>query len=353
MSFQHRFGLIGCGKIANKHSEVLNALEGASIESFCDLDIEKASALSKKFGNHSFASIEKMMEGPDLDTLVVLTPSGLHAENIKSLAKYKKNIIVEKPLALKLSDIQDIKDLVKQQGISLTVVKQNRFNKPIVLLKDLLAQNTLGDLFLGTIRVRWSRDQNYYNEGDWRGTWKNDGGVMTNQASHHVDMLQWLMGDVESIFARANTVVAQIEAEDTAIVSLKFKNGSFGVIEASTAIRPKDIEGSISILGTKGSVEIGGFSMNKMNYCHLTEPLPDEISVTNSENPDGDRFYAHREFYKDFLKRISEGKEPSVDTEEASKTMEIIHAIYKSVDENREVFLNEDNLQSKLGQNDQ
>ena len=168
---------------------------------------------------------------------------------------------------MKLDDAKMIEELCLKKGINLSVVKQNRFNKPIVLLKNYLDQGRLGNIFLGSVRVRWSRPQSYYDEAKWRGTWKSDGGVITNQASHHIDMIQWLMGEVESVFAKSGNYMANIEAEDTAIACLNFKNGSMATLEASTAIRPKDIEGSISVLGTKGSVEVGGFSMNNMKVC--------------------------------------------------------------------------------------
>lgn len=350
MTIKHRFGFVGCGKIASKHSLIINNLEGASLEAFCDLDLEKAKTLSEEFGSKSFSTVEEMMDTSNPDTLVVLTPSGFHAENIKDLIKYKKNIIVEKPLALKISDLREISQLVKENDISLSVVKQNRFNKPIVFLKKLVIEGQLGKLFLGTIRVRWSRTQDYYDESTWRGTWKHDGGVITNQASHHIDMLQWFMGDVESVFARSNKFGSTLEAEDTAIVSIKFKNGALGQIEASTAIRPNDIEGSLSLFGSKGSVEVGGFSMNKLNFCNLDESISDDFSDLRFDNPMNDRLYSHREFYKDFLERISHGAVPSIGVDEGTKSMVIIHAIYKSIEEAREVYLSENSLQSKLGE---
>jgi len=352
MASVQRFALLGCGKIANKHSEIITNLgPQAQLVSVCDLDQNKSSDFAKKYNVEAFNNVGSMISKTDPDTIVILTPSGTHAQNIKDLSTFNRKLIVEKPLALKLDDARIIKDLCLKEGISLSVVKQNRFNKPIVLLKKYLDEGRLGNIFLGSVRVRWSRPQSYYDEAKWRGTWKSDGGVITNQASHHIDMIQWLMGDVESVFAKSGNFVANIEAEDTAIACLNFKNGSMATLEASTAVRPKDIEGSISVLGTKGSVEVGGFSMNNMKICDLEDFQHGlERSTAEYENPSNDRNYAHREFYIDYLNRQDGESDRLVDSSEALKSLLIIHAIYKSIEEDREVFLSEDNLQSKLGE---
>jgi len=352
MDTHHRFALLGCGKIARKHAEIIqNHLEEGELVGVCDIDKEKSLDFGSKYKINSFVDFESMISKMTPDTIVVLTPSGLHAQNIRDLCKLKKNIIVEKPLALKLEDAKNILELCAKNQISLSVVKQNRFNKPIVLLKKYIEEGRLGKLFLSSVRVRWSRPQSYYDEADWRGSWRLDGGVISNQASHHIDMIQWLMGDVESVYARGNNYLANIEAEDTAVVNLKFKNGALGVIEASTAIRPKDLEGSISILGSKGSVEIGGFSMNTIRTCELQDYEKGlEKSLDEYSNPEGDRNFSHKQFYKDYLNRVKSNLDPLVDSKEAIKSLSIIHAIYKSIEERREVFLSESNLQSRLGE---
>jgi len=351
MTEPHKFALLGCGKIAHKHSEIIsNNLPGAKLVSVCDLDKKKSSELSKKYQLDSFEDMELMVTKTNPDTVVVLTPSGVHAKNVLDLCKLGVNIIVEKPLALKLKDAKKIKELCTTNNIHLSVVKQNRYNKPIMLLKRYIEAGNLGKLFLGSIRVRWSRPQSYYDTAEWRGTWKYDGGVITNQASHHIDMIQWLMGGVESVFAKGDNYSANIEAEDTAVVCLKFKSGAIGTIEASTAIQPNDIEGSISVLGSKGSVEVGGFSMNNIKTCQLKDFQEGlEESFEEYSNPEKDRNYAHTQFYLDFLYRNNNNIEPMVDSREALKSLRIIHAIYKSIEESREVFLSEEDLQTKLG----
>src|SRR5205814_6206791 len=164
-------------------------------------------------------------------------------------AQYKKHIMVEKPMALTLTDADRMIAACDQAGIKLFVVKQNRFNVPVMKLREALEAGRFGRLVLGTVRVRWCRTQAYYDQDAWRGTWALDGGVLSNQASHHIDVLEWMMGDVDSVFAKSTTALVKIEAEDTAVVVLKFKSGALGVIEATTAARPRDLEGSVSILG--------------------------------------------------------------------------------------------------------
>ena len=179
----------------------------------------------------------------------MLTASGSHAQHVVELAPYGADIVVEKPMALTLEDADKMIEVCDRHGVRLFVVKQNRFNVPVVQLRKALDAGRFGKLVLGTVRVRWCRPQSYYDQDSWRGTWAHDGGVLTNQASHHIDLLEWMMGDVESVFAKSITALVDIEAEDTAIVTIKFKNGALGIIEATTAARPKDLEGSLSVLG--------------------------------------------------------------------------------------------------------
>ena len=347
----HKFALLGCGKIANKHLEIITSdLANAKLVAVCDLNEAVASEIAKRYTVPGYTDVREMINQANPDTVVILTPSGIHAKNIQELSIYNVNLIIEKPIALKIDDAKNIIKLCRDNQISLSVVKQNRFNKPILLLKQYIDEGKLGDLFLSSIRVRWSRSQSYYDQANWRGTWKFDGGVITNQASHHIDMMQWLMGEVESVFARAGNFGSRIEAEDTAVVVIKFKSGALGTIEASTALQPKDIEGSISILGNKGSVEVGGFAMNNMKVCDIADfdlNFDEHSDIYN--NPKNDRNYAHREFYIDYLNRYKNLEKPMVDPEEAFKSLIVIHAIYKSIQEKREVFLDEDKLQSRLG----
>ena len=295
--------------------------------------------------------MHEMMSSNDVDVVVILTESGLHSKHTVELAKYGAHIMVEKPMALTLGDADSMIEACDKHGVKLFVVKQNRFNLPVVQLRKALEAGRFGNLIMGTVRVRWCRPQSYYDQDSWRGTWALDGGVLTNQASHHIDLLEWMMGDVESVFAKSLNAMADIEAEDTAIVILKFKNGALGVIEATTAIRPKDLEGSISILGSKGSVEIGGFAVNEMKTWNFDETLKEDESVIEkfSVNPPNVYGFGHQAYYEHVVDCIKNRTPQLVDGFKGRKSIELINAIYESVETGKEVSLEFTPKYSKLG----
>jgi len=349
-----KFVLIGCGRIAKRHSELLghNQIEGAQLIAVCDTDFEKSKKIGEKFSVPSYADMDDMMQKEKVDVAVVLTPSGLHAEHVINLAKYGKDIMVEKPMALTLDDADDMNEACDRNSCRLFIIKQNRFNVPVAKLREAHQEGRFGELVLGTVRVRWARHQHYYDQDAWRGTWAMDGGVLTNQASHHVDMLEWMMGDVESVFARATTALVDIEAEDTAVVTLKFKNGALGIIEATTATRPRDLEGSISILGSKGSVVIGGFAVNQMQSWAFEEEQDGdgEVLTQYSVNPPNVYGFGHQAYYEHVVDCISNGNQNLVDGLQGRKSIELISAIYESIETGKEVFLRFKPKKCKLGQ---
>ena len=292
-----------------------------------------------------------MMKNEEIDVVCVLTESGYHAKHVINLSKYGKHIIVEKPMALTIDDADDMISACEKNNCRLFVVKQNRFNLPVIKLRESLEANRFGKLFMGTVRVRWCRTEEYYNQAPWRGTWALDGGVITNQASHHIDLLEWMMGKVDSVYAKGIQALADIEAEDTAVVILKFRNGAIGTIEATTAIRPKDLEGSLSILGEKGSVEIGGFAVNKMLHWNFNEKLQGDDDVINnySENPPNVYGFGHQAYYEHVVDCILNKKPHLVNGFEGRKSVELISAIYESMETRKEVFLRFKPEKCKLG----
>jgi UDP-N-acetyl-2-amino-2-deoxyglucuronate dehydrogenase len=281
----------------------------------------------------------------------VLTESGLHAQHTIELAPYGAHVVVEKPMALTLDDADAMIEACDKHGVKLFVVKQNRFNVPIVQLRKALDQGRFGKLIMGTVRVRWCRPQAYYDQDSWRGTWAYDGGVLTNQASHHVDLLEWMMGDVESVFAKSKHALADIEAEDTAVVILKFRNGALGVIEATTAIRPKDLEGSISILGETGSVEVGGFAVNEMKTWNFSATLDGDSDVIEkySVNPPNVYGFGHQAYYEHVVDCLDNDTAQLVDGLQGRKSLELINAIYESIETGKEVALRFTPKYSRLG----
>lgn len=221
-----KFALIGCGAIAHKHVTAIKRLNNAEVVGAFDIDVKSTKLFEEKYQIPAFINVDELIKKTHPEVLNILTPSGIHGENILELTHFNRHFVVEKPLALRLDQIDRILEECDKRGLRIYVVKQNRFNPPIQKLKDALTKGRFGKLVLGTVRVRWSRDQAYYNQKSWRGTWAFDGGVLTNQASHHVDMLVWLMGDVESVMAKTATRLVKIEAEDIGIAILKFRNGA-------------------------------------------------------------------------------------------------------------------------------
>lgn len=337
------FALVGCGRIAKRHSELLghDQIHNARLVAVCDLVREKAERVGGEFSIPHFTDMHEMMRAVNIDVVVVLTESGKHSDHVVALAPYGKHIVVEKPMALTLDDADAMIRACDESGAKLFVVKQNRFNVPVLKLRQALEAGRFGKLVLGTVRVRWCRHQAYYDQDPWRGTWALDGGVLTNQASHHVDLLEWMMGEVDSVFAMSTTALANIEAEDTAVVALRFRNGALGVIEATTAARPRDLEGSISILGEGGAVEIGGFAVNKLKVWNFAQTCSDDDQVIEkySVNPPNVYGFGHQAYYEHVVDCILNDKRHLVDGLEGRKSLELINAIYESVETSREVPL--------------
>lgn len=348
-----KVAIVGCGRISVRHAQLLgeNVIAGAKLIAVCDIDLQKASGVGAKYNVPAYSDMHGMMRVETPDLVVVLTESGNHARDVVALAPYGKHLMVEKPMALTLSDADAMIAACNEAGCRLFVVKQNRFNVPVVKLREALVAGRFGKLILGTVRVRWCRPQAYYDQDPWRGTWALDGGVLTNQASHHVDLLEWMMGDVESVFAMAQTSLANIEAEDTAVVTLRFANGALGIIEATTATRPSDLEGSISILGESGSVEIGGFAVNKMKAWKFVEPAAedDEVLGKYSVNPPNVYGFGHQAYYEHVVDTLANGTTALVDGLEGRRSLELITAIYESVETGLEVKLRSPRRAVRLG----
>jgi predicted dehydrogenase len=339
-----RFALVGCGNIARKHAHAVHEylVNEAEIGAFVDLNAARAREFSEKYGAPAFSSVDELMKakGDEIDVFSVLTPSGLHCQNVLELAKFGRPIVVEKPMALRLDDADRMIEACDHHGAKLFVVHQNRFNLPIVKTREALEQGRFGRLVLGTVRLRWTRDQAYYDSESWRGTWAHDGGVFMNQGVHHIDMLTWFMGHIESVRSMAATRLVNIECEDTGVAVIRFNSGALGVLEATTATRPKDLEGSISILGEKGSVVIGGFFMNELTTWNFDEKLPgdDEIIAKHGKNPP-QLGYNLGEYLRDVIVSIRTKKAALVDGLEGRKSLELVTALYESIETNSDVQL--------------
>jgi UDP-N-acetyl-2-amino-2-deoxyglucuronate dehydrogenase len=337
------FALVGCGSIARKHAHALHEyLDEAELRAFVDRDLARAREFSAKYGAPAFSSVQDMMRavGNQIDVVNVLTPSGAHCQSVLELAEYGRPLVVEKPLALRLEDADRMIQACDAHGAKLFVVHQNRYNLPIAKAREALEQGRFGRLVLGTVRLRWTRDQRYYDSEPWRGTWAHDGGVFMNQAAHHIDMLTWFMGNVESVRSLATTRLVDIECEDTGVAVMQFNSGALGVLEATTAARPKDLEGSISILGEKGSVVIGGFFMNELVTWNFADkqPIDDVVFEQFGKNPEK-LGYNHGEYLRGVIASIQSSRAALVDGLEGRKSLELITAFYESIETNTDVQL--------------
>jgi UDP-N-acetyl-2-amino-2-deoxyglucuronate dehydrogenase len=337
-----RFALIGCGAIAHKHVCALNRIPNAKVVGVYDNNSDVANAFSQQYSIPCFQNVEDLISKTDPMVLNVLTPSGYHCRDILDLAKFEKHFVVEKPLALNLDETDQTLSKCNELGLKVFVVKQNRFNPPIKKLKEALDKNRFGKPVLGTVRIRWSRDQAYYDQRAWRGTRELDGGIFANQASHHIDLLVWMMGEVDNVVATTATRLMDIETEDTGGALIEFKSGALGIIEITTATRPKDLEGSISILGEKGSVEVGGFFVNKLKTWNFEDshPMDNDIWENHSSVPD-ERAWNHTELFKDVISSLIQGSRGLIEGDDARKAVQLIDAIYQSARTKERVYLNQ------------
>ncbi len=349
------FGIIGCGNISNKHIHIASHLLENHLKLLGLCDFEYSRFLDQKLAFdlqevEYFDEYINMVKTLELDLVSILTPSGSHFEIAKRIiSETDCAVVIEKPICLKYDDALALDELTKNKKNKVYVLMQNRFNKPIIALKRLIASDALGKIHLCTARVRWARDNNYYSSAPWRGTWLNDGGALINQGIHFLDLMMWLNGNVQEVAGMSSTALAEIEAEDTLTSVLRFENGALGTFEVSTATRPKDIEGSLSILGSKGSVEIGGFACNKVIYSSFTNSAysfsEDEIS-----NPISNKYYSHHSFYENVIHDLTvNNKQTFLFPEEGTKCIEVAHAIYDSIISGKLKKIDGNYINSKLG----
>ncbi len=347
------FAIVGCGRIAKRHAELLGTgqIAGARLAAVCDIDPVRADTFATRYGVPGFTSLADMLKHPGIDAVSVLTPSGEHARHAVEIAIAGRHIVVEKPMALTLEDADEMIAAADRAGVLLFVVKQNRFNVPVVKAREALEAGRLGKLVLGTVRVRWCRDQAYYDQDAWRGTWAQDGGVIANQASHHVDMLGWFMGPVESVHARGARALVNIEAEDTVVATLRFRSGALGIVEATGATRPRDLEGSLSVLGSGGAIEIGGFAVNKIRHWQFVSPDPTDAEVMErySVNPPNVYGFGHQAYYEHVVDCLVNGKAALVDGHEGRGSLELVSSLYESMASGQEVSLPLTVVHSRLG----
>jgi UDP-N-acetyl-2-amino-2-deoxyglucuronate dehydrogenase len=277
-----------------------------------------------------------MLAESKADVVTIATPSGLHPEQGVAAAKAGKHVVMEKPMAISLSGADALVQACDKAGVQLFVVKQNRLNPPVQLLKRAVDRNRFGRIYMAS----WARPQEYYDQAPWRGTWEFDGGAFMNQASHYVDLIQWLMGPVESVMAKTATLARRIETEDTGIAILKFRSGALGTIEVTMLAYPRNLEGSLTILGEKGSVKIGGTAVNKIEHWDFAEPDDDDKLIEGANtSPPNVYGLGHQGYYRNVLAVLRGEAKPDTDGRAGRKSLELILGIYESAKTGREVPL--------------
>ena len=335
-----RIALVGCGRISKNHFEAIDKLDGLELVAVCDADPERAKQAGLEWKVPYFTSYERMLAESNADVVTIATPSGLHPEQGIAAAKTGKHVVMEKPMAISLTAADALVQACDKAGVQLFVVKQNRLNPPVQLLKRAVDRNRFGRIYLASCAVHWARPQEYYDQAPWRGTWEFDGGAFMNQASHYVDLMQWVMGPVESVMAKTATLARRIETEDTGIAILKFRSGALGTIEVTMLAYPRNLEGSLTILGEKGSAKIGGTAVNKIEHWEFAEPDDDDrlVEAANT-NPPNVYGLGHQGYYRNVLSVLRGEAKPDTDGRAGRKSLELILGIYESAKTGREVPL--------------
>lgn len=336
-----RFALVGCGRIAKNHMGALRQhADRADLVAVCDIDPRALAEAAGNTGAEAYASLDQMLARCDADVVVVATPSGLHPEQSIRIARSGRHVVTEKPMATRWEDGKRMVAAADAAGVRLFVVKQNRRNATLQLLKRAVEKKRFGRIYMVNLNVFWTRPPEYYSSAKWRGTWEFDGGAFMNQASHYVDLLDWIVGPVESLQAYTATLARDIEVEDTGVLSLRWRNGALGSMNVTMLTYPRNLEGSITILGEHGTARIGGVAVNEVQQWEFAQPDPDdELVHTASYETTSVYGFGHPLYYDNVIKVLRGEAEPETDGREGLKSLEVLIAAYKSARDGKRVAL--------------
>ena len=338
--------VIGCGRISANHFKALAKFEDDfELVAICDTDETVRLDHAMRYNVPGFAEAEEMFQSVKTDLVILCTPTGLHPTHAILAAEYGVNVLSEKPMATLYSQGLAMQKACDDAQVRLFVVKQNRANATIQLLKRALDENRFGDIKMVHLNVFWTRPQAYYDQAPWRGTWEMDGGAFMNQASHYVDLMSWLIGPISSVHAFTSTT-RDIEAEDTGVVNIKWHNGAIGSMAVTMLTYPKNLEGSITILGNKGSARIGGVAVNEIQVWDFDESKDYDDDIRNASYETTSVYgFGHPLYYanvKDVLRGVAE---PQTDGRSGLVSLELIEAIYRSAKSHNLIELPMDNTQ--------
>ena len=336
-----RFALAGCGRIANNHFEAIKAHAGrCELADVCEVDPKALAAAVARTGAVGHADLGSMLATTQADCVILTTPSGLHPGQAIEVARTGRDIMTEKPMATRWSDGLAMVRACDEAGVRLFVVKQNRRNRTLQLLKQAVDQGRFGRLYTVAVNVFWTRPQAYYDSADWRGTWEFDGGAFMNQASHYIDLLDWIVGPVESVMAYTGTLARNIEVEDTGVAALKWRNGAMGTVNVTMLTYPKNLEGSITVLGERGSVRIGGVAVNEIQLWNFDAPDEMDAGINDASYQTSSVYgFGHPLYYDNVIKTLRGEAQPETDGREGLKSLELLIAMYMSARDGKRINL--------------
>lgn len=332
-----KYALIGCGRISPNHIAAAKA-NGLEIVAVCDLVVANMKDKKVKFDLDDtvgeYIDYQEMLRLEKPELVAIATESGKHAEIALKCLEYGCNLIIEKPIALSIEDADRIIEKAEKLNLKVCACHQNRFNKSIQKIREAVEKNRFGKMFHGTAHIRWCRDHEYYERASWRGTWEQDGGALMNQCIHNIDLLRWMMGDeiIEVVGMTDRLNHPYIEAEDLGIAIVRFANGSYGIIEGTTDVYPKNLEETLYLFGEKGTVKAGGQSVNIIEEWRFADMLddPEEIKRQFHENPPNVYGFGHKPLYADVINAVENDRQPYVNAEAGKRALELVLAIYQS-----------------------
>lgn len=339
MSENLGFGIIGAGMISRWHADSIKDIDGAFVAGVTDNNMENAEKFAKEYGCKVFSSVDEMLKSSEIDVVSICTPSGLHAEFAVKAAKNGKHFVVEKPMAITNEQIEDIKCACEENNVKGAVISQLRFTEAVQKAKKAIRDGRLGKIVLGDIYMKYFRSDEYYKSAGWRGTWAMDGGgALMNQGIHGIDILQYLVGPVKSVYANCKTLARDIEVEDTANIMVEYENGAIGVIQGTTSVSP-GYPRLIEICGTKGSIALTEDAITRWDIEGEEIELDDASGATNFKDPSGFTNDNHKMQIADLVEAIKEDRKPIVDIYEGEKAVKIILSAYESSREERKVYI--------------
>jgi UDP-N-acetyl-2-amino-2-deoxyglucuronate dehydrogenase len=336
-----RFALVGCGRISKNHvSALMEHRDRAELVAVCDIDPNVLEQAVKATGAQGYPSLSALLGKTDADVVVLATPTGLHPEQTIQIARSGRHVMTEKPMATRWEDGKRMVAACDAAGVRLFVIKQNRYNATLQLVKKAMDKRRFGRIYMVAINVFWSRPQEYYDSAKWRGTWEFDGGAFMNQASHYIDLLDWLIGPVESVQAYTGTLGRNIQVEDTGVMSVRWRSGAMGSVSVTMLTYPRNLEGSITVIGEKGTVRLGGVAVNEIQHWEFSEPDPDDKLVKDASYRTTSVYgFGHPPYYDNVIKVLRGEAEPGTDGREGLKSLEIMIAAYLSARDGMRVAL--------------